>query len=247
MRWAIFIPGITLLYIVFFQYLHIIFQGKKERFKIDPFLKIKALNFEFRYTAIALFIFLIVGFFTAYAIDQGFTRVYKTVDWSLSEMLFLGGSFLLAVAIHDIYFYCIHRLLHTRYLFKKVHGWHHRSHNANPWAAFSFHPLESVLQIAIVPLLAFTIPLHENVLVLFTAFLLFMSVYGHSAYELRSQKKAALKIFNTSLHHFQHHRFVNYNFGIYFNLWDRLFSTNHPGYEKAFEQLGKRISDNKPK
>jgi len=245
MRWAIFIPGITLLFIVFFQYLDVIFRGRKDKFKIDPLLKIKALNFEYRFTAIALIVFLVVGLFTGLLIDMGFTKVYTTFELNLWEILFCVGSFLLALLLHDIYFYCIHRLLHTRFLFKNVHSWHHRSHNANPWAAFSFHPLESVLQIGIVPLVAFTIPLHEAVLFLFTAFLLFMSVYGHSAYELRSQKKAAFKIFNTSLHHFQHHRFLNYNFGIYFNLWDRFFMTNHPVYDQSFKDLAKRISENK--
>ncbi|MDP9077872.1 MAG: hypothetical protein M3O71_10645 [Bacteroidota bacterium] len=34
-----------------------------------------------------------------------------------------------------------------------------------------------------------------------------------------------------------HHRYVKYNFGIYFNFWDRVMKTNHPKYEENFEQV----------
>ena len=34
-----------------------------------------------------------------------------------------------------------------------------------------------------------------------------------------------------------HHRYVKYNFSIYFNFWDRVMKTNHPNYENAFEKV----------
>lgn len=48
--------------------------------------------------------------------------------------------------MHDVYFYATHRLLHTRPLYKWVHSWHHRAHNPSPWTAFSFHPVEALVQ-----------------------------------------------------------------------------------------------------
>jgi sterol desaturase/sphingolipid hydroxylase (fatty acid hydroxylase superfamily) len=34
-----------------------------------------------------------------------------------------------------------------------------------------------------------------------------------------------------------HHRYVNYNYGLYFNIWDRLMGTNHPRYEEEYARL----------
>ena len=131
--------------------------------------------------------------------------------------------------------------MHTKFVFRHIHSWHHQSHNTNPWAAFSFHPLEGILQLGVIPLIAFIFPINEIVLFSFTGFLLFMTVYGHSGYELRANKWNTLNIFNTSLHHYQHHKFVRYNFGLYLNLWDTMFSTNSPDYKKSFKKLGDRI------
>ena len=66
---------------------------------------------------------------------------------------------------------------------------------------------------------------YVNILLLFVFLMLFISVYGHSGYELRINKWKGFYVFNTSLHHFQHHEHVHYNFGIYLNIWDRLFGT----------------------
>jgi sterol desaturase/sphingolipid hydroxylase (fatty acid hydroxylase superfamily) len=45
---------------------------------------------------------------------------------------------------------------------------------------------------------------------------------------------------NTSVHHNQHHRAVDCNYGLYYNLWDRLMGTNHPEYDDTFEAVAAR-------
>jgi sterol desaturase/sphingolipid hydroxylase (fatty acid hydroxylase superfamily) len=37
-----------------------------------------------------------------------------------------------------------------------------------------------------------------------------------------------------------HHRLVKCNYGLYFNIWDRLMGTNHPDYEKSFNEVVKK-------
>jgi hypothetical protein len=39
---------------------------------------------------------------------------------------------------------------------------------------------------------------------------------------------------NTSTHHAMHHEAFRANYGLYFNIWDRLLGTNHPQYEQRF-------------
>ena len=34
-----------------------------------------------------------------------------------------------------------------------------------------------------------------------------------------------------------HHRFVRCNYGLYYNVWDRLMGTNHERYEDEFDRV----------
>ena len=44
--------------------------------------------------------------------------------------------------IHEVHFFCIHRLIHTPLLYKWVHSVHHNSVNPSPWSSLSMHPVE---------------------------------------------------------------------------------------------------------
>lgn len=188
---------------------------------------------ERKRTLSSLGIFLVVGLLLDLAYYTGHTRIYTSASDYSTSYLFI--SFFLALAINDVYFYFSHRLMHWRPLFTRVHYIHHQSHEPNPWSAFSFHPIEAVLQIAVVPLVALVLPIHLYVLIGFSAFMLLVSVYGHCGYELRANKPSIFNIFNNAIHHHQHHKYVKYNFGLYLNIWDRLFKTNHATYTDVTE------------
>ena len=53
--------------------------------------------------------------------------------------------------MHRRAFYWMHRFMHLPGIFKAVHKVHHLSHNPSPWAAFSFHPLEAIIEAGILP------------------------------------------------------------------------------------------------
>ena len=59
---------------------------------------------------------------------------------------FIFSTFLLMM-IHDIYFYLTHRAMHNKKIYSVIHSIHHKSNNPTPWAAFSFHPIEAIIQI----------------------------------------------------------------------------------------------------
>lgn len=240
--WALYFPTIALVLILYFYRIDHIFKGKKAIYKIDEKNKNIATGREVINTFVNFIVFVFFGALTDYIITNDFSKVYFSLDTSIFEVLYLFASFFIALALHDIYFYASHRLLHTKFMFKYVHSWHHRSHNTNAWSSFSFHPIEGVFQILIVPLVAIVIPIHEIVLMFFSFVLFLLSVYGHCGYELRHNKFKALNIFNTSLHHYQHHKYVRYNFGIYLNFWDKLFKTDYPDYEKSFQALKEKIN-----
>jgi len=50
--------------------------------------------------------------------------------------------------IHEAHFFCIHRLIHTPFLYRWVHSVHHNSVNPSPWSSLSMHPVEHLLYFA---------------------------------------------------------------------------------------------------
>jgi lathosterol oxidase len=62
-----------------------------------------------------------------------------------SEVFGLGSVAHLLVAPfwRTVHFYAVHRLIHSRFLYKNVHYLHHRSRNPAPWSGLSMHPIES--------------------------------------------------------------------------------------------------------
>ncbi len=156
----------------------------------------------------------------------GATRIYQDItEWGT---LYFVASLGIVVALHDTYFYWVHRLLHSR-LLGRFHALHHSFTAPTAWAAFALHPVEAALQAGIYPLLALTVPLHPMAL----AFLLFVSaahaVWIHCGYDLLphvwGQGPGQL---NTSLEHDDHHARGHGNFGLYFTFWDRALGTLRP-------------------
>lgn len=141
--------------------------------------------------------------------------------------------------IHDFYFYWAHRLMHHPALFKRIHKVHHLSTNPSPWTAYAFHPLEAFIEAAIILILAFTVPTHAFVIMLFMIFQIIYNVYGHLGYELfpRGFHKTMIgRYVNTSVAHNQHHARFHGNYGLYTLIWDRLFGTLRDDYDQSFEQ-----------
>lgn len=168
----------------------------------------------------------------------GWSQVYT--DSSQYGIFYLVFSFLVLIVIHDAYFYWMHRLMHHPRLFKIFHLAHHRSNNPTPWASLAFHPLEALVEIAIIPLIVMVMPLHPVVLFAFATWSLTWNIVGHLGFELFPAgwvDHPILKWLNTSTHHNLHHHYSKGNYSLYFNWWDRWLGTNHPDYEARFRAL----------
>lgn len=187
---------------------------------------------------ITIMIFGVVIMLMKWASKNGLTLVYEPINKHGYAYYFF--SIILMIFMHDTYFYWTHRLMHWKPLFKWVHKTHHLSTNPTPFAAYAFHPVEALVEIGIIPLIVFTIPYHSSAVTIFSLYALLLNVMGHLGYELFPKGFASHKIFrwhNTSTHHNMHHRLVKCNYGLYFNFWDRVMKTNHPNYEKSFEDI----------
>ncbi|HEV3342218.1 MAG TPA: sterol desaturase family protein [Pirellulales bacterium] len=190
-------------------------------------------------------VFGLVGGFVVFAGYSGWTRLYVNIDrygWP-----WFGASIAGAIAVHDAYFYWTHRLMHARWLFKRVHQVHHWSINPSPWAAYSFSTFEAFVQAGIGPLLVLILPMHPAAFLTFMLWQISFNVLGHCGYEIFPGWFLASplgKLLNTPTHHALHHESFNANYGLYFNIWDRLMGTNDPHYESRFAHAtGMRVGE----
>lgn len=152
-------------------------------------------------------------------------------------------AFPIMALMHDTYFYWMHRLMHHPRLFKIFHLVHHKSTNPSPFAAYSFHPLEAIVEAGIFIVFVFTIPVHLYHLLFFFLFMIIYNVYGHLGWELYPKgfsRHWLGKWINTSVNHNLHHQYFKGNYGLYFLFWDRLMGTIRPDYDDKFDEVKSR-------
>lgn len=222
--------------------------GKKRlhhRFIQKKFPRIQRLWYEFRYSMSTVVIFSINGMGIVWAKSAGYTLIYSDIlEYGLPYFFI---SLLLALLFHDAYFYWTHRLMHHPRLYKHVHRVHHLSTNPSPWAAYSFHPWEALIQTMGFTIMVNLIPLHSLALFLFLTYMITRDVLGHLGYELFPKGFVASRWLNwhtTSTHHNMHHKYFTHNYGLYFSWWDDLMKTTHPQYQQTFDEVTNRSKDN---
>jgi Delta7-sterol 5-desaturase len=172
----------------------------------------------------------------------------RGVDTDGEHVGWTVGAFAAVIVFNDLWFYGVHRLLHTRWLFAHVHGVHHRSLDVNPFSSYSFHWIESLLVTGwLVPMLLWT-PIPLPALVAAQIVGLLNNVGSHLGYELLPRwwlRAPFLRWTNTATFHALHHERFTGNFGLFSRVWDRLFGTEIADYERAFDDAH-RVGPSKP-
>lgn len=205
------------------------------------FPKSRQLWKEFAYSMSTVLIFSLVGFCIYSAERSGLTLIYDNI--SDYGMLYMVISFSITLVFHDFYFYWTHRLMHHKKFFKYIHRVHHKSTNPSPWAAYSFHPWEALIQALVLPIMVFTLPLHPLTIFLFLAYMIVRNVIGHLGFEIlpKGFTKNKWLNWNTAItHHNMHHEYFHFNYGLYFSWWDRWMKTEHANYHEAFDEVKSR-------
>ena len=190
---------------------------------------------EISYSLSTLVVFAGIGAFTIAMLMSGRMEVYR--EPSRHGWAWLVLSLPALLLWHDLYFYWTHRLLHTRWLFRRVHGVHHRSRNPSPWAAYAFHPIEAVVNGLVTPLALCAAPLHVGVLMLFALHQILRNAHGHAAVEIMPRgfvQHVFWGRFTTTTHHHLHHESARGNYGLWFTWWDRWCGTERPDYAARF-------------
>jgi sterol desaturase/sphingolipid hydroxylase (fatty acid hydroxylase superfamily) len=162
--------------------------------------------------------------FTA-VLKSGLPR-YATASWASGCATFFG-----AMLGFQIFYYGLHRAMHTRALVR-FHRWHHKSRVTTPLSGQSMSPVEAVLWAvgyALLPaLFSQLVPISFEGWAAYIAFNIFGNIVGHSNAELVPvmplQRTQAL-FSNTFTFHALHHARWTGHYSFQAALMDRLFGT----------------------
>jgi lathosterol oxidase len=234
--------GITGRYLLIAGFFHLYFyQWYPERWRArklgQPRYPAGQFQREVGWSLLNAALFALVGALTVVAFQRGYTAIY--LDPAQYGWWYLPVSLGLSLFLHETYYYWIHRLMHHPRVYRYVHRVHHDSRITSPWTAFSFHPIEGVLQAVIFPLLLVVVPMHPVVISLQLLLMTLSAAINHLDIEIypRSRLGSALgrRVIGAT-HHGLHHRQFRYNFGLHFTFWDRWGRTESPLFRQQFEE-----------
>jgi lathosterol oxidase len=141
----------------------------------------------------------------------------------------------LLLAYMDAGMYVTHLVVHHPRLFAIVHKTHHAHESTNPLSLFVLSPLEVLGfgSLLISALLAF--PLSAIALLIYLTLNIAFGTLGHAGVEPFPRvwfRNPLFRQIGTSTFHGLHHADRKHNFGFYTVIWDRIFGTIHPDYDK---------------
>lgn len=220
------------LYIVFAT-LSYYFVFDRSLMKHPQFLKNQVYR-EIKLTAQAMPIMSIPTIFLFLLEIRGYSKLYDNIGEFPSGWIYLVGSIFSFLFFTDMLIYWIHRGMHHRLIYKRVHKPHHLWKIPSPFASHAFHPLDGFMQSLPYHIYPFIFPLHKAV---YLGLYLAVNIWTISIHDGNFHVPQILKPFiNGSAHHTDHHMFFECNYGQYFTLWDRLGGTfKHPS---SFEGKG---------
>ena len=165
------------------------------------------------------------------------------LSWS-DHWVWLAVLTLLAPAIHEVHFFCIHRLIHVPILYKWIHSVHHNSVNPSPWSSLSMHPVEGFLYHA-VALWHLVLPSNPMVAMYQLHLAGFGAVNGHIGFD-KLEITENTPLTSHAYAHYLHHKLFEVNYGgdglIPLDKW---FGSFHDGSKEGEARMQARYEKKK--
>jgi len=194
--------------------------------------------FEIKWSLLSAFIFAGAGLLMGVLWQNDWSLIYLSFDQY--GLWYLPLSWLLMTLIQDTYFYWTHRWLHIPTVFKRYHRIHHESLNPSPWASFSFHPVEALINALFLPLIILVLPLHPLVIMSHLVLMTVTAILNHLGYETLPRwayQSGFAKYWISGLHHGQHHKQFNTNYALFFSFWDHWMGTENAKFEGELNRI----------
>jgi len=152
------------------------------------------------------------------------------------------GSFLLSMLAYDTWFYWMHRLLHTKPFYRRIHRWHHLSLPSVAWSNNSDTFVDNLFLQSYWLAAHLIVPVAPVVLLVHKLYDHISGIIGHSGVEHGGGITYPPSPFNSVTHHDQHHRYFNCNYSPHFTIWDRLMGTLHKTHDEEVKANLRRRS-----
>lgn len=153
---------------------------------------------------------------------------YGVVDFGFAVNWRIVPDFLLLFLGMDLAMYVFHYAIHHSAAYKIIHRFHHHYTNPIPIDLFVLHPLETVSFGALWLIMLAAYPFNFYAVIIYLTFNIIFGIAGHLGIEpipAKLRKSGLMKYLGTSSFHHTHHADINYNFGFYTSIWDRIFNT----------------------
>ncbi|GGB58240.1 desaturase [Roseibium aquae] len=151
--------------------------------------------------------------------------------------------FVVSIIAFDTWFYWMHRLMHTKYLYR-FHAEHHRSVAPTVWSTYSDDLIDAFVMQSYYLFAVIVLPIPVVVLIAHRLWDHFNGTIGHSGFEFYASPFSRMPSPMVCVtFHDQHHSRFKYNFANFFSFWDRVCGTIDPKYDsqvKEFEQMGRK-------
>ena len=159
-------------------------------------------------------------------LDPGAAPVWFALLWLLVPLL------------HEFHFYCVHRLIHVPWIYKRVHHIHHRNINPGPWSGLSMHPVEHVLYFSGFAIY-FLLPAHPLHFMNMSLLAGLSPAQGHTGFD-RVKTGGGASIDTSYYAHYLHHRYFEVNYADGTIPIDKWFGTFHDGTPEGDAALKRR-------
>jgi Delta7-sterol 5-desaturase len=159
---------------------------------------------------------------------------YYALGWGFAAPDSIAGTILSALAslvLFDTWFYWFHRLIHSRWLYRRVHRWHHMTVTPVVWSNNSDRLIDNLFLQSYWLAAHFLFPVAPVVLLAHKLYDQVTGVVGHSGWEHAGSWSLPPSPLVGVTHHDQHHRYFRCNYATHFSLWDRLMGTLHPEHD----------------
>lgn len=179
------------------------------------------------------------GMLWAYANGYAPWLTFAQNPWTLAIVA------LVVPIIHEFHFFCIHRLIHTPFLYKWVHSVHHNSVNPSPWSSLSMHPVEHFLYLG-TAFYHLILPSNPIIMLYQLHYAGFGAIPGHVGFDKVEVGDEKL-VDSHAYAHYLHHKYFEVNYGdalIPLDLW---FGTWHDGSKQGDERMQARYQKRKEK
>ncbi|MFT7622655.1 MAG: lathosterol oxidase [Myxococcota bacterium] len=179
------------------------------------------------------------GFITGlliYAMTQGWeTPIF--LDASEYGWPYTIFSTALLFVLNDGAAYYVHRALHIKPIFKRIHRHHHRYVATSPYVTTAVHPLELLALQGGSFLPLFFIPFWGPGIGIVLTYILVWNIMDHSGVKMGS----ILPWQGSSMYHDDHHAHFHVNFGQHLQIFDRLHGTlRRQGRKYGVDNFGGR-------